>query len=106
MGKADSDGNHELWGELTMIGITRNVKLNAQFGGIVKDPWGNEKAGFTITGIINRSEWELVWNATLETGGMMVSDEVTISCEIELINMGQKDLKMELDDKARKQKML
>ena len=106
MGKADSEGNHELWGELTIIGITRNVKLNAHFGGIVKDPWGNEKAGFTITGKINRSEWELVWNATLENGGILVSDEVAISCEIELINMGQKDLKMELDDKARKQKVL
>ena len=102
MGKADSNGNQELWGELTMLGITRNIKLNAQFGGIVKDPWGNEKAGFTITGKINRSEWGLVWNATLETGGLMVSDEVTISCEIELINIGQKDLTMELDNKAHK----
>ena len=102
MGKADTDGNHELWGELTMIGITRNVKLNIQFGGIVKDPWGNEKAGFTVTGKINRSEWELVWNATLETGGLMVSDEVLISCEVELINSGQKDLAMILEDNDRK----
>jgi len=96
VGKADSEGNHELWGELTLIGVTRNVKLNVQFGGIVKDPWGNEKAGFAVTGKINRSDWGLVWNASLETGGLMVSDEVTISCEIELINIGQNDLKMEL----------
>ncbi|HEY5470936.1 MAG TPA: YceI family protein [Bacteroidales bacterium] len=106
MGKADNDGNHELWGELTMIGITRNVKLNIQFGGIVKDPWGNEKAGFTVTGKINRSEWELVWNTTLETGGLMVSDEVLISCEIELINSGQKDLAMILEDNDRKKAAL
>ena len=85
-----------------MLGVTRNVKLNVQSGGIVKDPWGNEKAGFTVTGKINRSEWGLVWNATLETGGMMVSDEVSISAEIELINMGEKDLTMVLEDKARK----
>lgn len=102
MGKANMLGNHELWGELTMLGVTRNIKLNVQSGGIAKDPWGNEKAGFTVTGKINRSEWGLVWNATLETGGMMVSDEVAITCEIELINMGQKDLTMELEDKARK----
>jgi polyisoprenoid-binding protein YceI len=97
MGQADQDGNMELWGELTMVGITKNVKLNVQFGGIIKDPWGNEKAGFTVTGKINRSDWGLVWNATLETGGLMVSDEVTITCEAELINIGQEDLKMKLE---------
>jgi len=97
MGKIRFDGNQELWGELTIIGITRNVKLDVHFGGIVKDPWGNEKAGFTLTGKINRSEWGLVWNATLETGGVMVSDEVTISCEIELINKGQEDMSMRLE---------
>jgi len=92
IGKPDTDGNHELWGELTMIGVTKNVKLNAQFGGIIKDPWGNEKAGFTISGKIKRSDWGLVWNANIETGGLMVSDEVTISCEIELINKGQDEM--------------
>jgi polyisoprenoid-binding protein YceI len=97
MGKPDSDGNSELWGELTMIGITKNVKLNVRFGGIVKDPWGNEKSGFTVTGKINRSDWGLVWNASLETGGLMVSDEVSISCEVELINVGLDDLKMQLE---------
>jgi polyisoprenoid-binding protein YceI len=97
MGKPDANGNHELWGELTMIGVTKNIKLNVQLGGIAKDPWGNEKSGFTVTGKINRSDWGLVWNATLETGGLMVSDEVTIQCEVELINMGQDDLKMKLE---------
>jgi len=106
MGKPDAEGNSELWGELTMIGITKNVKLNIQFGGIIKDPWGNEKAGFTVTGKINRSEWGLVWNATLETGGMMVSDEVSISCEVELMNSGQKDLTMILEDNERKKAAL
>jgi polyisoprenoid-binding protein YceI len=97
IGKPDPDGNQELWGELTMIGVTKNVKLNVQFGGIVKDPWGNEKAGFTVSGKINRSDWGLIWNATLETGGLMVSDEVVISCEVELINKGQEDLTMQLE---------
>ncbi len=97
IGNLDSEGNHELWGELTMIGVTKNVKLSVQFGGMIKDPWGNEKSGFTVTGKINRSDWGLVWNATLETGGLMVSDEVTILCEVELINIGQKDLEMKLE---------
>jgi Uncharacterized conserved protein len=97
IGKADPDGNQELWGELTMRGVTKNVKLNVQFGGIVKDPGGNEKAGFTVSGKINRSDWGLVWNSTIETGGLMVSDEVMISCEVELINKGQEDLTMKLE---------
>jgi polyisoprenoid-binding protein YceI len=97
IGEPDASGNHELWGELTMMGVTKNLKLNVQFGGLNTDPWKNEKAGFTVTGTIKRSDWGLVWNKTLETGGIMVSDEVTISCEIELINSGSEDLKMELE---------
>ena len=97
MGKPDAEGNHELWGELTMLGVTINLKLNVQFGGIIVDPWGNEKAGFAVTGKLNRSDWGLIWNATIETGGLMVSDEVIISCEIELINKGQMDLTMQLE---------
>lgn len=102
IGKPDSDGNHELWGELTMMGITKNVKLNAQFGGIIKDPWGNEKAGFDITGKIKRSDWGLTWNAPIEAGGFLVSDEVSISCEIELINKGQTDMTMKLEPSGNK----
>lgn len=101
MGKTDADGKQELWGELTMLGITKNVKLDVQFGGIAKDPWGNEKAGFTLSGKFKRSDWGLVWNATIETGGVMVSDEVSISCEIELINKGQEDMTMRLEQTNR-----
>jgi polyisoprenoid-binding protein YceI len=84
--KKGADGIHELWGELMMIGVTKNVKLEVEFGGIIKDPWGNERAGFTLTGKINRSDWGLNWNATIETGGMMVGEEVSIACEVELIH--------------------
>lgn len=97
IGKADLDGNHELWGELTMVGITHNVMLNVKFGGILNDPWGNERSGFMVTGKINRSDWDLTWNKPTESGGLMVSDEVAISCEVELINTGQKCLTMHLD---------
>jgi polyisoprenoid-binding protein YceI len=86
IGRPDTEGNQELWGELTMMGVTKNVKLNVQFGGFIKDPWGNEKAGFTITGKIKRSDWDLTWNTAIEAGGLMVSNEVSISCEVELIS--------------------
>lgn len=92
IGKADIDNNHELWGELALKGVTKNVKLNVQFGGILMDPWGNEKAGFTVIGKINRSYWGLIWDTTGETGGLMVSDEVMISCQVELTNLEKKSL--------------
>ena len=95
--KSDTSLDHKLWGELTMKGVTHNIKLNVEFGGMITDPWGNERAGFTITGKINRSDWGLVWNTVLETGGLMVSDEVTISCEIELIKVNQNDLAMKVE---------
>lgn len=98
--KADAGGNHELWGELTMVGITKNVKLNVEFGGIVTDPWGNEKAGFTVTGKFKRSDWELTWNKAIDAGGLKVGDEISISCEVELINAGKKDDEMQLEPVA------
>ena len=102
IGAADSKGKHELWGELTMKGITKTIKLEVVFGGIMKDPWGNEKAGFEVSGKINRSDWGLIWNTALEAGGLMVSEEVSISAEIELLNLGKKELTMELEDKNKR----
>jgi polyisoprenoid-binding protein YceI len=93
----DSEGNHVMWGELTMKGVTRNVKLNLQLGGITNDPMGNEKAGFTVTGNLNRIDWGLTWNTPLESGGFMVSEEVIITCDVELTNLGEVDLTMELE---------
>lgn len=80
----DNDGSYELQGDLTLKGITKKIKLEVKFGGVVKDPWGNEKAGFSINGKVNRKEWGLNWNSALETGGVLLSDEVNISCEIQL----------------------
>jgi polyisoprenoid-binding protein YceI len=82
--KAGSD-DFELTGDLTIKGVTKSIKLNAEFGGVVKDPWGNTKAGFTVTGKINRKDFGLSWNAALETGGVMVSEDVKINSEIQLI---------------------
>jgi polyisoprenoid-binding protein YceI len=89
---------HELWGELTIVGIKQNVKLDVEFGGLLKDPWGNERAGFSVTGKIKRADWGLTWNTALETGGIMVGDDIAITCDIEVTNVGFEDLKMELDN--------
>ncbi|MBI2281336.1 MAG: YceI family protein [Bacteroidetes bacterium] len=104
--QSEKSDNYILWGELTIKGITKRIKLNVQFGGIVKDPWGKEKAGFAVTGKINRSDWELVWNTSLEAGGLMVSEEVIILCDLELINVNQKDLAAELEFSAQKENIL
>lgn len=79
------DENYHLNGMLTIKGISKEVKLDVEFGGINKDPWGNEKAGFSISGKISRKDWELNWNAALETGGVLVSDEVKISGEVQFV---------------------
>jgi polyisoprenoid-binding protein YceI len=77
--------NYVLTGDLTIKDITKPVKLNVEFAGVMKDPWGNEKAGYTLTGKINRKDWGLNWNAALEAGGVLVSDEVTINCDVQLV---------------------
>jgi polyisoprenoid-binding protein YceI len=83
--QVDGEGSYTLYGDLTIKGIKKQVKLDVEFGGVMKDPWGNEKAGFTINGKINRKDWGLNWNATLEAGGVLVSDDVRISSEVQLV---------------------
>lgn len=77
------DENYTLNGNLTIKDITKPVKLDVEPGGIGKDPWGNLKAGFSLTGKINRKEWGLNWNTVLESGGVLVSDDVRIFCEVQ-----------------------
>jgi polyisoprenoid-binding protein YceI len=80
----NADGELVLTGLLTIKGVTKEVGLRVEFGGINKDPWGNEKAGFSLEGKISRKDWGLNWNAMLETGGVLVSDEVKIQAEVQL----------------------
>lgn len=77
--------NDEITGNLTLHGVTKPVKLDVDFGGINVDPYGQTKAGFSFEGKINRKDFGLVWNAALETGGVMVSDEVKIIGEMQFI---------------------
>jgi polyisoprenoid-binding protein YceI len=90
--KVDDDGSYDLYGDLTIKSITKKVKLSVEFGGVMKDPWGNEKAGFTVNGKINRKDWGLEWNAALETGGVLVSDEIRISCEVQLVKAVEEEV--------------
>ena len=77
--------NYQLRGILTIKGISKEVILNVEFGGTTKDPWGNEKLGFSINGKINRKDFGLNWNAALETGGVLVSEEVKIHAEVQFV---------------------
>ena len=79
------DENYKLKGNLTIKGISKEVLMDVEFGGINKDPWGNEKAGFSVNAKINRKDWGLNWNAALETGGVLVSDEVRLSAEVQFV---------------------
>lgn len=71
--------------------ITRPVTLQVTHGGTVKDPWGNTKAGFSLTGKINRKDWGLDYNAVLETGGVLVSEEVRILAEIQMTEVVEEE---------------
>jgi polyisoprenoid-binding protein YceI len=83
--KKTDDDEYELKGLLSIKGISKEVTLEVEFGGINKDPWGNEKAGLSIEGKINRKDFGLNWNAALETGGVLVSEEVKIAAEIQFV---------------------
>jgi polyisoprenoid-binding protein YceI len=72
-------------GTLTLRGVTKPVSLHVDFGGVAKDPWGNTKAGFTVSGVINRKEFGLNWNAPVEAGGVLVSEDVKLHAEIQLV---------------------
>ncbi|MDI3297963.1 MAG: YceI family protein [Bacillota bacterium] len=79
------DGSYEVEGELTMRGVTRPVTLELSFEGRIRDPYGNQRAGFTLEGKINRREWGLNWNSLLEAGGVLVGDEVRIIVHVEAV---------------------
>ena len=78
------DGEH-LIGDLTIRDITKEVTLNADFNGIAVDPYGQTKAGFEITGTINRKDFNLTWSAVTEAGSIVVSDKVKLVVDIQFI---------------------
>ena len=83
--KKVDDDEYKLKGILTIKDVSKEIALDVEFGGINKDPWGNEKAGFSVKGSINRKDFGLNWNAALETGGVLVSEEVLITAEVQFV---------------------
>lgn len=79
----------KLIGDLTIRGITKEVTLNVEYAGQAKSPWGTVSAGFTAAGKINRKEFGLTWNAALETGGVLVGEDVEIAIEVELVKQAE-----------------
>lgn len=79
------DENYTLHGNLTIKDVTKPVSFAVEHGGITKDLYGQEKSGFSLNGKINRNDFGLTWNAALETGGVVVSEEVKFNAEIQLV---------------------
>ena len=84
--KIEADGDDfVLFADLTIKGVTKNVKFELEFDGVGKDPWGNTKAGFSAEAEINRKDFGLEWNAALETGGVLVGEKVKIQLDIQAV---------------------
>lgn len=80
-----SDGDYVLAGNLTIRDVTKPIELAVEFGGTMTDPYGQEKAGFDLTGKLNRKDFGLNWSAVTEAGGVVVSDEVRLSLSVQMI---------------------
>jgi polyisoprenoid-binding protein YceI len=78
-----SGNDYKLHGNLSIRGTVKPATFDVEFGGIGKDPWGNTKAGFSLNGKINRNDWGLTWNAPIEAGGVLVSEDVKIHAEVQ-----------------------
>jgi polyisoprenoid-binding protein YceI len=76
---------YRLVGDFTLHGVTKEILLEATLEGLAKDPYGNERAGFSAKGTINRKDFGLAWNQVLETGGVLVGDEVKIAIDAEIV---------------------
>jgi polyisoprenoid-binding protein YceI len=82
--KKQGDG-YQAVGDLTLRGVTKEITLVGNFNGVTKDPWGNWRAGFNAEGKLNRKDFGMVWNKTLDSGGLVVGDDVHIRLDIECI---------------------
>lgn len=83
--KKINEGQFQKKGDLTIKNVTHSIELDAEYSGLMKDPWGNTKVGISLTGKINRKDFGLTWNAALETGGVLVGEEIKLFSEIQLI---------------------
>lgn len=79
----NGEGKFKLTGDVTMHGVTHSETFNVEFGGTMKDPWGNNRAGFTATTKLNRKNYGIIWNKTLDNGGYMLGDDVDVTLQVE-----------------------
>ena len=79
--------NGKMKGEMTIKDTTKEIELDVEYNGKSVDPWNNTKHGFEISGTINRSDFGLTWNAPLETGGLLLSDEVKLTLDVQMLEM-------------------
>ncbi|MGB3080776.1 MAG: YceI family protein [Saprospiraceae bacterium] len=79
------DENYEIQGRLTMRGVTKKIVLDAEFGGITKDPWGNTRVGFTVNGKLNRMDYGVSFGMISETGGVALGEEVKINASVQFV---------------------
>ncbi|MCB8984557.1 MAG: polyisoprenoid-binding protein [Ardenticatenaceae bacterium] len=79
------DDTAKLYGDLTIRGVTNEIVLDVEYAGQAKSPWGTFSAGFSASGTLTRKDWDLTWNQALETGGMLVGDQINIEVELELV---------------------
>lgn len=79
------EGEYNVTGDVSLHGVTRSETFEVTFEGSGKDPWGNMRAGFSAAGVIKRSDYGLTYNAALETGGVLIGDEVKIAIELEAL---------------------
>jgi len=82
-----NDEHYKLHGTLTMRGNSRPVVLNVEYGGIMQDPWGNTRTGFTVTGKINRKDFGISFGGVTETGGLLLGDDVIINANVEFVKV-------------------
>ena len=83
--EGNGSGGVDVTGDLTIKGTTKSITIPFEFEGTATDPFGNQRAGFEGTTTIKRSDFDLTWNATLETGGVLVSEKVTLEIEVSAI---------------------
>lgn len=83
--KKVSDNKYKLVGDFTIRDVTKEVELDVKYNGMVKDPWGNTKAGFKVTGEINRFDYNLKWNTAIETGALVVGKDVELIIDLQLV---------------------
>lgn len=81
--------NGRLYGQLTIKDVTKEIVLDVEYAGVAKSPWGTESAGFSASGSLNRKDWGLNWNQALETGGVLVGENINIEIELELVKQAQ-----------------